>query len=246
MKKKSNKQIEFTLNKINLTKFLEMAKDLAKIDESGRLLITRDEFLFYSLHGDTTILAFKSYQIRPEEIFGPTEETFGMIFIKLKKLAQILSFYEEAILTFEVRESGLASSLKIKSDKLTQTILGGEPFEVKEINPNQIKAKLNPESRHVQFIVSGEDLDMARKLGTLDSDGEVVSFVIESGIVRLEEGNMWSLNVAETDHTGAYMFRKKYLSSIETGDNTISIYDSFISIEKGDTLLLITLDLADL
>jgi hypothetical protein len=57
---------------------------------------------------------------------------------------------------------------------------------------------------------------------------------------------MWSLNVAETDHTGAYMFRKKYLSSIETGDNTISIYDSFISIEKGDTLLLITLDLADL
>lgn len=245
MSKKKSKQIVFNLDSKKLEKFIDMAKDLAKIDEAGRLLITPDEFLFYSLHGDTTILAFKSYQLRPEDVFGPTEETFGMIFIRLKKLAQILSFYNEATLTFTIRESGLAQSLTIQNDKLTQTITGGEPFEVKEIHPSKIREKLNPENRKAYFPVLGTDLEMARKLGSLDSDGEVISFVLESGNAKLEEGNLWSLNVADSDHTGAYMFRKKYLSSVESGDNQISIYDTFIAIEKGETLLLIALDLSD-
>jgi len=124
--------------------------------------------------------------------------------------------------------------------------IGGEPYKVRDINKVQLNSLLKPENSTWSFEINNKDLNDVKKLSTIAPEERIIDITVNKNKVNFSEGNKWNLCVGSTDEieNANITFAKKYLGSINTGEDDIvfSIFETFILFRDNESNLMVSFE----
>lgn len=142
----SQKTMKFKFKDDKIQEFINKLEDLTKIEDTIKLKIDKDNILMYSILGGNVMLAFKNFLLNTSDffIFEDFEFTIDVIIANSKKFVKNLNFLtnsKSVDIDFNWKksdESGTVSvrALQVNGGKLKVKWLGGEHYELRDINKN--------------------------------------------------------------------------------------------------------------
>ncbi len=252
--KMANK-VKFKLKSDKFPDFISKLEDLTKIDDTIKLKIDNDNILMYSMLGGNVMLAFKNYLVNTKDYFEYDELDFSIdvIIANCKKFVKNLGFIkdaEKATIEFTYKESPdddsimNARSLQIVGGKLKVNWLAGEHFEMRDINKNVLKQRLDLKNRKWYFAISNSDFSDVKKLSSINSD-RIINININGGRVILSENAAWELEIdsIDDDRNSNLMLNKKFLSCINDSDKVeFNIFETFMLIKDEQSNLMLSFE----
>jgi hypothetical protein len=248
-------KIKFKINTEFFSEFIDKLSDLTNIDDTIKLKIDNEHILIYSTLGGNVMLAFKNYLVNTKKYFdfeNELEYSYDIILPNSKKFVKNLNFIKDSEkITMELTckqspeddDVMNARSLQIVGGKLKVNWLGGERYEVKDINKTILKQRLDLKNRKWFFKLSNQEFSDVKKLSNINSD-KIININVNSGKVILSENAAWELEVGniEEDRNASLIFNKKFLGCINSDLSEIefSMFETFILIKDQDTNLMLS------
>lgn len=258
MVKSNTDKINFIINNDNFSDLVSKLQDLTKISDTLKFKIDKDNILVYSLVGEVSILAFKNYKLNTTDFFKYKNEfdyTIDFIVPGAKKFVKKLTFFDcesQIKLSISLKDSlndediKLARVFTLGDGRLKVSQIGGEPYKVRDINKVQLDSLLSPENSKWSFEINNRDLNDVKKLSTIATEERIIDITVNKNKVNFSEGTKWNLCIGDTDEieNADITFAKKYLSSINTGDDDIvfSIFESFILFRDNESNLMVSFE----
>lgn len=250
----SQKTMKFKFKGDKIVDFITKLEDLTRIDDTIKLKIDRDNILMYSILGGNVMLAFKNFLLVTSEFFvyDDFDFTIDVIVANSKKFVKNLTFLTSSnsvdidLNWKKSEESGQVAvrSLQVNGGKLKVKWLGGEHYELRDINKDALKNNLNIKNRKWSFVVTKEDFSDVKKLSNINSE-RIVNITIADGKVIMSERAAWELEVQkiEVSRTANLMLNKRFLSCIdESQDVEFNIFDNFMLISKENSNLMLSFE----
>ena len=172
--------MKFKFKGDKIVDFISKLEDLTRIDDTIKLKIDRDNILMYSILGGNVMLAFKNFLLVTSEFFvyDDFDFTIDVIVANSKKFVKNLTFLTSSnsvdidLNWKKSEESGQVAvrSLQVNGGKLKVKWLGGEHYELRDINKDALKNNLNIKNRKWSFVVTKEDFSDVKKLSNINSE----------------------------------------------------------------------------
>ena len=252
----SNK-IKFKVVPDRFGEFLSKLEDLTKIDDTIKLKIDRDNILIYSMMGGNVMLAFKNYLLKTKDYLEFSDElevTIDVIIANCKKFVKNLNFLKDLQkTTLEITYKAspdddtivTARAIQIVSGKLKVNWLGGEHYEMRDINKTILKQRLDLKNKKWSFNINSSDFNDVKKLSNINSTN-IININVTSGKVLMSETAAWEMEIDQIseDRNSNLMLNKKFLSCINETDTGVefNIFDSFMLITDGNYNLMLSFE----
>jgi hypothetical protein len=249
-------KIKFKFNKDNFVDFINKLKDLTNIDDTIKLKIDNDHILMYSMLGGSIMLAFKNYLVNTKDYLEMGEEienSLDIVVANSSKFVKNLDFIKNSkdsdTITMNVvfkpsqEDENIMSarSLQIVGGKLKVNWIAGERYEVRDINKDALRQRLDIKNRKWSFILTNSQFSDVKKLSNINSE-KIVSINVNNGKVIMSETAAWELEIGEIEtKSGSFIFNKRFFKCIndDRDDIEFSLFDSFILIkDKNSNLML--------
>ena len=247
-------KIKFKILTDKFPDLLSKLEDLTKIDDNIKLKIDKDDILMYSMVGDSSILAFKSYIVKTSEYLGfeDFDFTLDVIIPSAKKFVRNLSFLKGDKIVLEVtyKESDDSSTcysrnLVFNGGKLKVQLIPGEEREMRDITKEQLDSRLNLKNKKWSFAIERGEFNDIKRLASNNSDGRILAVTVVGGRITMSENHVWELEVGETgSKNSSLMFNKSFLSSINDGSTPVefNMFETFILIKDDNSNLMISFE----
>jgi hypothetical protein len=250
-------KIKFKIQTSGFQNLITKLSDLTKISDVIKMKIDSENILLYSmLSSGQTMLAFKSYLINTIDFidYGDFEYPIDIIIPEAKKFVRNLNFLkdsEKISIEFTYKESPdddtlmIARSIHLSGNKLKINWISGEHYDVRDINKNALKQRLDLKHRKWSFEIGKSDFSDIKKLSNINKD-RVIMININNGKVIFSEKASWELEVdlLEDDRNANLMLNKKFLSCIN-GDNDkieFNIFENFMLIKDEESNLMLSFE----
>jgi hypothetical protein len=251
----SQKNINFKFKTDKVSEFIQKIDELSKIEDTIKIKIDSENILMYSILGGNVMLAFKNFLLTTRDYFDFEDFDFTIDFIlaSSKKFVKNLSFLNTShtvVWDFNYRKSTenddivWVRSVQVSGGKLKVKWLGGEHYELRDINKDSLKNNLNIKNKKWSFSIRKEDFLDVKKLSNINSE-RIVNITIESGKVILSEKSAWELEVQSIDSSisSNLMLNKKFLSCIDEGkDVEFNIFENFMLIQDENSNLMLSFE----
>lgn len=250
-------KVKFKLKTEKFSDFIEKLDELTKIDDTIKLKIDNDNILLYSMMGGNVMLAFKNYLINTRDYFEYTDDleySIDLILANAKKFVKNLNFVKDSVsptLQISFKQSPddetvmNARSIQIVGGKLKVNWIAGEHFEMRDINKNILKQRLDLRNRKWFFSIEKSDFTDVKKLSNINS-ANIINISINKGKVILTESAAWELEVDDLndDRNANLMLNKKFLSCISDDVSKIefNIFETFMLIKDDDSNLMLSFE----
>lgn len=250
-------KIKFKINNDRFSSLIERLDDLTKIDDTIKMKIDNDHILIYSmLSSGQTMLAFKNYLINTKEYLefsGDLDYSFDIIIANAKKFVKNLNFIngcEKITLEITYKESQdddsimSARSLQVVGGKLKVNWIAGEHYEMRDINKDALKQRLDLKFRKWFFVINKSEFSDVKKLSSINSD-RIINISVVDGKVVLSEKAAWELELEsiDDDRNASLMLNKKFLSCINEMDNIeFSIFENFMLVKSENSNLMLSME----
>ena len=161
-------KLKFKIKGENFETFISRLDELSSIDDTIKLKIDNQHILMYSMLGGNVLLAFKNFLMNTKDVFDVEDFDYKLDIIipNSKKFVKNLAFLKDQDkITLDVtykespddEELYWARSMQISSGKFKVTWLGGEHYEMKDIDKNALKQRLDLKNRKWFFSISNGD-----------------------------------------------------------------------------------------
>lgn len=247
-------KLTLVLDKLRFDEFLTKLEDLVRISDVIKLKFDSNSLLIYSLQGETSILAFKCYELETDDYFTSKDEldsNFNLIITSAKKFVKNLAFFkgsDKVTLDISYKQHGSEFEVRqavLKDKRLKIQILVGERNEIRDINKSQLSKILDKRNIKWKFKINRSDFQDIKKLASINSDesNRTLNLNIDGGVVKISDGN-WEIDVDKIDsERKELIFQKSFLSCIN--DNEVielSVYPNFICVADECSTLLISFE----
>lgn len=245
-----NESTFLTAKKDKFIEFLDKIDDLTLISDIVKIKIDNDHILLYSVIGEKTIKAFKSYTLNTKDYFDVEEDIpyiIDFVINGAKKLLKKLYIYSgNQPVKFEYIHKEVDGILRqvrncrISDSKLKVGIVGSDLSKIRNLDKNILKKQLDPSNAKGRFKINTKDLDDVRKLCNLHDD-EVINIKSKNGLVTCYQQG-WELEVDQSDSSFSdLVFAKKYLSCINCEEEfaNFSIFPGFLLYAEGEKVVII-------
>lgn len=256
----SNK-IKFNIKIDRFSELIDRLDELSKIDDTLKLKIDKDHILIYSMLGGNVMLAFKNYLLTTSDFIESSvdfDSTIDLILPNSKKFVKNLNFIKDnSKVTMEINykpstDDDLiwnARSLQVVGGKLKVNWLTGEHYEMRDINKNTLKQRLDLKNKKWSFKILKSDFSDVKKLSNINSE-RIINITVSSGLVLFSEKSAWELEIdkIEQSRNSNLILNKKFLGCIsDDTDVEFNIFDSFMLIkdEKSNLMLSFEQDFSD-
>lgn len=255
-------ELSFIISKSNLSRLIEVLKDLSKLNDKILMKIDQKNTLIYSLVGDgNNVNAFKNFIFKTDELFsniGEFDVTINYIIRSAKQMfrtLQIISSFDmdvNATLYYDTIAAGVYSDrLNIKvGSKLRHNFYGDDPSKMNtKITVESIKQIAKIENSLFNFEMNEDDFDKIKKLASPDEIINIFYLTVNTNenknYVSVGEGS-WDITVSEIEYNRpiSLAFTKKYFKSINmvNGVAKIYVFDSMILVVTENSNLLISIE----
>lgn len=251
-------KIKFKVDSVKFSNLIEKLDDLTKIDDTIKMKIDSENILVYSMiSSGQTMLAFKNYLLNTNDFFDYDNElefSIDIIIANAKKFVKNLIFIKDSDkITFEItyKESQdddsimNARSLQVVGGRLKVNWIAGEHYELRDINKNVLKQRLDLKFRKWYFNISKSDFLDVKKLASINSD-RIITISILNGKVVFSEKASWELEIGSLgdDRNASLMLNKKFLSCINESTTNIefSIFENFMLIKDDNSNLMLSFE----
>lgn len=251
-------KIKFKINNDNFSSLIDKLDDLTKIDDTIKMKIDSEHILIYSmLASGQTILAFKSYLIDTEDYLdsiNDLEYSFDVVISSAKKFVKNLTFLnlsDKITLEIAYKKSQdddnvmIARSLQVISGKLKVNWITGENYEIRDINKNTLKQKLDLKFRKWAFSMKQSEFSDVKKLSNINND-RLININVTDGKVFLSEKAAWELEIesVELDKNASLILNKKFLPCINDSLNNIefNIFENFMLVKDENSNLMLSFE----
>ena len=248
-------KVKFKINSSKFSDFIDKLDELCKIDDTIKLKIDNENILMYSMLGGNVLLAFKNYLIKTREYLDYGDDidfSIDMIIANAKKFVKNLNFIKESDkITLEInyKESPdndsimNARALQIIGRKLKVNWLAGEHYEMRDINKDALKERLDLKNRKWSFTINKSDFIDVKKLSNIN-DSKIINIGILGGKVLFSETAAWELEIDSIEDRNAnLMLNKKFLGCInEDKDIEFNIFENFMLIKDDDSNLMLSFE----
>lgn len=247
-------KLKFNLKKENFQKFMDRLSDLTSIDSTVKLKIDNEHILAYSMLGGKVMLGFKNYLLNTKEFFDLNEDlelTYDVILPNVGKLVKNLEFLSESdkiSVEINCKESPddeslmVARGIQFKGGRLKVKWLAGESYEVRDINKNILKQRLDLRNRDWSFVLTNKEFNDIKKLSSINSE-KIININVNDGKVIISETKAWELEVDEIEKKSANLiFNKRFFKCINPDLEQIefNLFETFILIKDSESNLMLS------
>jgi hypothetical protein len=247
---------KFRIKSEKLPEFISKLEDLTKISDSIKIKIESGNTMMYSILGKATVLAFKNYNIPTSELFEMKDELeygIDIIILNAKKFVKNLNFLKEnEKVTIEIthKESQEdenimdARALQIVGGKLKLNWIGGEHYEIKDMNKSKLDQGLNLKNSRWSFNITKSDFTDIKKLSSINGE-RILQIGVKTGKVVISETSAWELEIDEIDveRNSSLILNKKFLGCINDDDDIkFHIFDNFMLVKHEDSNLMLSFE----
>lgn len=252
-------ELIFKITKEELKKFLEIVKELTKINDDFKVLFLEKGVLVYTILGEDNsgkINALKVFPLKTAQLFSefPSDLFLNMTFMEGKKVYDKMNFLldsdeEEIEITIHYNKDLFVYSFGGKTELLEVRATCQTHNRIKDLTFDILKERLNSDYAEWKFDMTNEQLTKILKLCKLE-DGELLNIRVEKNDVIFSD-TQWDLklNKLEEPIKGSWSIKKEYLKYIvneSTKDSfTFSVFPSYIVINETKSYLLFSMDMAD-
>lgn len=249
-------KVKFKIQASGFQNLITKLNDLTKISDVIKMKIDSENILLYSmLSSGQTMLAFKNYLINTIDFidYGNFEYPIDIIIPEAKKFVKNLNFLkdsEKISIEFTYKESPdddtlmIARSIHLIGNKLKINWISGEHYDVRDINKNALKQRLDLKHKKWGFEITKSDFSDIKKLSNINGD-RVIMININDGKVIFSEKASWELEVdsIEDDRNANLMLNKKFLSCINDNDKIeFNIFENFMLIKDMESNLMLSFE----
>ena len=246
---------KFKIKAARFAEFISKLEDLTKISDTIKIKIEKENTMMYSILGKATVLAFKSYNMPTRELFESQDELeydIDMVILNAKKFVKNLAFLKESEKTTieiahkESQDSDdvmVARSIQIAGGKLKVNWIGGEHYEIKDLNRKQLDQGLSLKNSRWSFAISKQDFSDIKKLSSING-GKILNISVVAGKVVISETAAWELEIDNIDdRNSTLMLNKKFLSCVNDDDEVrFNIFDNFMLVKHEDSNLMLSFE----
>jgi len=247
---------KFRIKSEKLQEFISKLDDLTKISDSIKIKIDGENTMMYSILGKATVLAFKNYNMPTSDLFEIKEELeygIDIVLLNAKKFVKNLNFLKDCDkVTIEIThkesqedESVMdARALQIVGGKLKVNWIGGEHYEIKDMNKKKLDQGLNLKNSRWSFGISKGDFSDIKKLSSINGE-RILNIGVSSGKVVISETAAWEMEIDEidADRSSALMLNKKFLGCVnDSEDIKFHIFDNFMLVKHEDSNLMLSFE----
>jgi hypothetical protein len=251
-------ELIFKVTKEELKKFLDLVKELVKIDDNFKILFLEKGVLVYTILGEQSkINALKIFPFKTSELFSefPEDLFLNITLMDGKKFHDKMNFLldtdDETIdIIIHYNKDKFAYSFGGKNTLLEVRATCQMSNNIKDLTFEIIKERLNSDYCDWKFDMKNDDLSKVLRLNKLDSEKELITIRIEKDDVIFSD-NQWDLKVNKTDYgkEGTWNIRKEYLKYIvnDTAKDSfeISVFPSYMVVNETKSYFLFSMDLVD-
>lgn len=247
---------KFSIKSEKLPEFISKLEDLTKISDGIKVKIDSENTMMYSILGKSTILAFKSHNIDTRDLFEIKDELeygIDIIILNAKKFVKNLSFLKDSEkVTIEIthKESQEddsimdARALQIVGGKLKVNWIGGEHYEIKDMNKGKLDQGLSLKNSRWSFDIAKSDFADIKKLSSINGE-RILQIVVKAGKVTISENSSWEMEIdsIDTDRNSSLILNKKFLGCINDSDDIqFHIFDNFMLVKHEDSNLMLSFE----
>ncbi len=247
---------KFRIKSERLPEFISKLEDLTKISDSIKIKIESDNTMMYSILGKATVLAFKNYNIPTSELFeikDDLEYGIDIIILNAKKFVKNLNFLKEnEKVTIEITHKESqdddnimdARALQIVGGKLKVNWIGGEHYEIKDMNKKKLDQGLNIKNSRWSFNIDKGDFADIKKLSSINGD-RILQIGVSSGKVVISETAAWEMEIdtIDAERSANLILNKKFLGCINDSDSIqFHIFDNFMLVKHEDSNLMLSFE----
>ena len=247
---------KFRIKSEKFPEFISKLEDLTKISDSIKIKIEPGNTMMYSILGKATVLAFKNYNIPTNELFEMKDELeygIDIVILNAKKFVKNLNFLKEnEKVTIEIthKESQEdedimdARALQIVGGKLKINWIGGEHYEIKDMNKSKLDQGLNLKNSRWSFNITKSDFTDIKKLSSINGE-RILQIGVKSGKVIISETSAWELEIdtVDSERNSSLILNKKFLGCINDNDDIkFHIFDNFMLVKHEDSNLMLSFE----
>ncbi len=247
---------KFRIKSERLPEFISKLEDLTKISDNIKIKIESDNTMMYSILGKATVLAFKNYNIPTSELFeikDDLEYGIDIVILNAKKFVKNLNFLKESEkVTIEIThkesqdDDGImdARALQIVGGKLKVNWIGGEHYEIKDMNKKKLDLGLNLKDSRWSFTIAKSDFSDIKKLSSINGE-KILQIGVNAGKVVISETAAWELEIdnIDADRSSNLILNKKFLGCVNDSDDVqLHIFDNFMLIKHEDSNLMLSFE----
>ena len=247
---------KFRIKSEKFSEFISKLEDLTKIYDNIKIKIDSENIMMYSILGKATILAFKNYIIKTNDLFEIKEDLeygIDIIILNAKKFVKNLNFLKDnEKVTIEITHKESqddedimdARALQIVGGKLKVNWIGGEHYEIKDMSLSKLNQGLNIKNSRWSFNISKDDFTDIKKLSNINGD-KILQIGVSSGKVVVSETSAWELEIDKIDdeRNSNLILNKKFLSCVnDSGDVKFHIFDNFMLVKHEDSNLMLSFE----
>ena len=250
-------KIKFKIKKEKFSDFISKLDDLTQIEDSIKLKIDSENILIYSMMGGNVMLAFKNYLVQTSDYLETADEfdfALDVIIANAKKFVKNLQFLTQSEkigldITYKASQDDdsvmNARSIVVTGGKLKVNWLAAEHYEMRDINKQALKQRLDLKSRKWSFKISKSEFTDIKKLSSINSE-RIIHITVSGTKVSLSERAAWELEIdsLEIERNANLMLNKKFLSCINNEKEHIefSIFDNFMLIKDDNSNLMLSFE----
>lgn len=247
-------KIKLTIKNEKFQDLIDKLSDLTSIDDTIKLKIDNKNILMYSMLGGNVMLAFKNFEVNTHDYFEVKDDlefTYDVIIANCNKFVKNLEFLKaqsKVTLSLSCKESQddanvmCARSVQVTGGKLKVNWLAAERYEMRDINKDILKQRLDLKNRKWSFTITKEDFSDVKKLSNINSD-KIISINVVDGEVTFSEKAAWELKVSDTEKKSASLiFNKRFFKCIDSNPEEIefNMFESFMLIKDNNSNLMLS------
>ena len=250
-------KIKFKIKKEKFSDFISKLDDLTQIEDSIKLKIDSENILIYSMMGGNVMLAFKNYLVQTSDYLETSDEfdfALDVIIANAKKFVKNLQFLTQSEkigldITYKASQDDEttmnARAIVVTGGKLKVNWLAAEHYEMRDINKQALKQRLDLKARKWSFKITKSEFTDIKKLSSINSD-RIIHITVSGKKVTLSERAAWELEIDSIDieRSANLMLNKKFLNCINNEKDSIefSIFDNFMLIKDDNSNLMLSFE----
>ena len=249
-------KIKFKVKNDKFGDFLEKLDDLTKISTTIKLKIDNENILIYSVLGKAAVLAFKNFTFKTKDLFDIKEDlehTYDIVILEGKKFVKNLQFLQgNEKITFEISYKENqdddtvmdARAIQIVGGKLKINWIGGEHYEIRDMNKASLDKGLDLKNKKWSFRITKSDYSDIKKLSSINGT-KLLNIAVDKGNVKILETSAWELEIDEIEDRNAnFILNKKFLSCINDTKEEIvfNIFENFMLIKDEESNLMLSFE----
>jgi hypothetical protein len=249
-------KIKFKVKNDKFGEFISKLDNLTKISSTIKIKIDSENILIYSVLGKAAVLAFKNFMFKTKELFDIKEDfenIYDIIILDGKKFVKNLEFIQNNDkISFDIsykqnQDDDLvmdARSIQISGGKLKINWIGGEHYEIRDMNKSSLDKGLDLKNKKWSFRITKSDYSDIKKLSSINGT-KLLNISVDKGIVKIIETSAWELEIDEIEDRNAnFILNKKFLSCIDDTKEEIifNIFDNFMLIKDNESNLMLSFE----